>query len=722
MLGWLSAAAAPLLIHLWSRRRYRQIPWAAMQFLLAAMRSNARRLRLQQWLLIAIRTLIILLVVLAVAEPYSEGLLAGGAGAPTHRVLVVDASFSMSYRDGDDTLFARAQRLAADVVRASGPSDVFTIIQMDASPRVVVDRETIDRDALSRAIESLEPTQAGADLHAACALIDEALTPTQNVNRATERQEIVFFTDLQRASWQNQRAPLASETVTAQSNATPTNPDDPLAALAAKAKVVVVDLSPDRRTNLALTRLSSRQPYATLLGDSLLEATLHEFGDEPRRECVVELLVDAEPVGSQVVDVPPDGEVSVRFTHRFSRPGAHAVAVRAAPDALEIDNTRWLAMKVAEEIRVLCVEGQPGAARFVADALDPDPIDKSPLHPIIVSEGGLAEVEFDDFACLIFCNVARLTANEAMRVARYVEQGGGVIFFLGDQVQADDYNLLAAGERPLLPAELGGIVADPGVPLDPRAYRHPVVAPFRGRERSGLITTPVARYVRLILPDPPGGREVALAFSNGDPLIVTKQLGRGYSVLVATDASLSSVDAKSGEPWTAWPTWPSFLPIVRELVHFAMRGQATGRAQLIGQPLQGALNRASSPLLQIRRPDGRTDTVLATESDLGASWRYDRTDASGIYSIAGADNGAQAATESFAVNVDTNESDLRKVDRSDLPSQVDVRADWQPSPGPIDDRNPSLQRSTWHGALLGTAFGLLLLESLLAWYCGRGAA
>src|SRR5215218_4183629 len=92
MLGWLAVAAAPLLIHLWSRHRFREAPWAAMQFLLAAMRKNARRLQLQQWLLLVVRTLIILLVVLAVAEPYGERLLAGGRTAPTHKILVIDGS------------------------------------------------------------------------------------------------------------------------------------------------------------------------------------------------------------------------------------------------------------------------------------------------------------------------------------------------------------------------------------------------------------------------------------------------------------------------------------------------------------------------------------------------------------------------------------------------------------------------------------------------------
>src|SRR5215510_5570174 len=105
MLGWLAAAAAPLLIHLWSRHRYREAPWAAMQFLLAAMRKNARRLQLQQWVLLAVRTLIILLVVLAVAEPYGERLLAGTGSGPTHKIVVVDGSYSMAYRRNGTTNF-----------------------------------------------------------------------------------------------------------------------------------------------------------------------------------------------------------------------------------------------------------------------------------------------------------------------------------------------------------------------------------------------------------------------------------------------------------------------------------------------------------------------------------------------------------------------------------------------------------------------------------------
>src|SRR3954452_16503983 len=79
--SWLSAAAVaggavsiPVIIHLLNRRRFRIVEWAAMRFLLTAQKKNARRMRLEQLLLLAARCLIVLLTVFATASvtPWAE--------------------------------------------------------------------------------------------------------------------------------------------------------------------------------------------------------------------------------------------------------------------------------------------------------------------------------------------------------------------------------------------------------------------------------------------------------------------------------------------------------------------------------------------------------------------------------------------------------------------------------------------------------------------------
>ena len=110
--------------------------------------------------------------------------------------------------------------------------------------------------------------------------------------------------------------------------------------------------------------------------------------------------------------------------------------------------------------------------------------------------------------------------------------------------------------------------------------------PFRGRGEASLLTTPVLKYFKLAVPENSRAKTV-LALANGDPLVVEEPIHRGRVVLVATSAEPS---------WTAMPLWPSFVPLVQEIVAWCAGGQLQQRNLLVGEPLD-----ASSP----RRPPRR---------------------------------------------------------------------------------------------------------------------
>ena len=213
MLGWLAAAAAPLLIHLWSRHRFREAPWAAMQFLLAAMRKNARRLQLQQWLLLAVRTLIIVLVVLAVAEPYGEQLLAGGSAAPDaqsarDRRLLLDG---LSRRRCQHELRPGQAAGRASWSATAGRATSFTVILMAAPPR----RSSAARSSItppsphksnrSHAIAHRRRSRRRTDTRRS-----KHLRSDKTARKLADQTEVYFFTDLQRTTWANRPNPTQS--------------------------------------------------------------------------------------------------------------------------------------------------------------------------------------------------------------------------------------------------------------------------------------------------------------------------------------------------------------------------------------------------------------------------------------------------------------------------------------------------------------------------------
>ena len=55
LLGGLSAAGIPVLIHLLNRNRFKVVKWGAMHLLEAAFQPNQRRLEIEHWLLLLVR-------------------------------------------------------------------------------------------------------------------------------------------------------------------------------------------------------------------------------------------------------------------------------------------------------------------------------------------------------------------------------------------------------------------------------------------------------------------------------------------------------------------------------------------------------------------------------------------------------------------------------------------------------------------------------------------
>jgi len=712
MLGWLAAAVIPLLIHLWSRRRYREMSWAAMEYLLAALHSSRRRLRMEQWLLLAIRTLLVVLIVLAVAEPaFQRSGFALVTGEPTHRVLVIDGSFSMAYKATDKSRFEQAKELATRIVEESPHGDGFTLVLMSSPPKVIVGTPVFEPPGILQELENLRLPHTTLDLAATLAKVEELLQAARREHPRLTREEVYFLTDLGRTGW----APDTTAATDSRTRAL---------RLAETANLVLIDLGQPDAENTAITELHAGQTFATPNRDVQFEVQVKNFGRQARNRQAVELLVDGRRAKQQNVDLAAGAEAKVSFAYRFETPGNHVLEARLTSDALDIDNHRYLAMPVKPAIQVLCLDGRPsgkpleGAAGLLALALAPqgDSQGRATVHPDVLPESALSESDLGRYDCIFLANVAQFTSSETKVLDAYLRNGGSLVFFLGNQVIADSYNRHLAGLLPgqprILPAQLGEVVAKKQFRLDPLDYAHPIVQAFRGQEKAGLLTTPVHQYIKLLVPKKSKAK-VALRLGDGSPLIVEEPIHRGRVILVATSADTS---------WTLMPLWPSYVPIVQELLAYAIGGQIEQRNLRVGDPLGGTLPIPAGEVpLTLHLPDGRNEQLRLTSEGTYGTWTYADPSLSGIYTAQFAPPLTQQ--EIYAVNVDTAESDLTHLTADELSDEVwpGVRYVHQTTWEDLADQpstHPSRRNGLPKGLLYGV-LGLLLAETFIAWRFGH---
>ena len=184
VLAGLAAAAIPILLHLLARREPPTVVFPAVRYLVSTTREHQRRLKLQNWLLLFLRTLLIVLVVLAAAAPTIPE--SGVPGhAPTSLVLIIDNSPSSGAVVEGAPQLRQLQEAARRVLARANPNDGLWLITADGIPR------RGDRATLADLVNGLSPAPPRLDLGAAVTLAGEILAPEVRPG------EIILLTDLQ---------------------------------------------------------------------------------------------------------------------------------------------------------------------------------------------------------------------------------------------------------------------------------------------------------------------------------------------------------------------------------------------------------------------------------------------------------------------------------------------------------------------------------------------
>jgi hypothetical protein len=318
LLVGLSAAAIPILLHLLARREPPTVVFPAVRYLVSTTQEHQRRLKLQNWLLLLLRTLLIAIVVMAAAGPTVP--LTGVPGhAPSALVLVVDNSPSTGAVVGGTPQLAQIVDAATRVLDRATPEDALWLVTADGIPR------RGDRQTLKELVGGLKVSSRRLDLGRALTLAGEVLASEPRPG------EIMLLTDLQASA---------------------------LSAATRTAALAIGRPQGPAPSNIGIAAIETgAQPWSTDGG----RLTLSLIGDSSA----------SVPVRARVGTRPPrqtlgHGGGAVAITIPSAQSGWWSVTAELDPDELRLDDHRVAAVRVAPVARV----SWDSASRHIAAAAE----------------------------------------------------------------------------------------------------------------------------------------------------------------------------------------------------------------------------------------------------------------------------------------------------------------------------------------------------------------
>jgi hypothetical protein len=715
LLWGLALAAIPLLIHLLYRRQYRRIDWAPMHYLKLSIQRNRRRVRIEQLLLLLLRTCIVLALFFIVARPmmHAAGLsrLWGGTGRAS-RIVVLDDSLSMGYADRGKAALTRGQELLADLLSTFGAKDRFTLL-VASRPKQPLLREVelSDTDEILQLAREVQTTEVFAAWEPIVQAIDALIA-----GGSYPLHEVTLITDLQKAGWDGKLSELGDRWV------------------GQHVRLRVFDVGVPQTTNAALVSLRQVDRLALAGAPTRFEAEVRNDSLGELAGLDANFVVDGKPTVVRLPNIAAGTTARVPLAATLQEPGTHDIAFELPGDALPGDNARWVVAHVQQSIDILLVDGEPsteplgGETDFLALALSLAGDTAEPFRVEVIPDAQWSASPPARPDLLVLANVPRISAEQAETLQQQVSEGMGLAIFVGDAVDPDNYNqylfkdgkgLLGAALESVADGEFSGLLVDAaeGSPLEAVGQLSPAaLARIRVRK---------TYEVKLPAGDAQGTRVLA-RWNNtaAAPAVVQKVLGRGQVLLwtVAADRS-----------WSDWPTESSYVLAVREAGRAIARSAASLREFTAGQALEVTLpanhditlpsievprEKEPRPLVVAAAAAGTSRPTAATRpTDRGL--RYDDTRRAGLYRMAWRDSVSGASSETFAVNPDARESQLARLDSAQFKKlwgalDPDVIAVGASADAALAVRGHEIWRVLATGLL-----GMLVVEACFARWCGR---
>ena len=655
----LAAAAIPIILHLLNIRKLRTIEFSTLTFLKELQKSKMRRVKIRQLLLLVLRTLLVILIVVAFSRPALKGTLTGiGTHAKTTIVIIFDDTYSMSLHNERGTFLKQAQVTAFHLAEMLKEGDDALFIRLSDLPQATIGEPTHDIQKIRSAIRQSEAQYKHGTIEEALRLSSRLLLQSKNFNK-----EIYILTDNQKTTAlerATQDAPLQQGSLSG-------------------VKLFIVSFSDKPFENVGIEKVEIPSALFQKGKPFSVRASVHNFGTTRVQNYLVNMFLDGARVMQKSVSVEGGGVAAVDFSATPQRTGFLSGYVELEEDAFDGDNKCFFSVTIPSQLSVLVASSHPGSSLNIRLALGlvnhegtSTSLVLKEIAPEQLTSSSLAQTNV-----VILSNASSLSSTQSAQLAYFSAQGGGVILFPGDLMNPAAYSstlLPRLGLPALRPIERRSSSGSAFLSFDKIDFGHPV---FQGMfenargvsQRNGNVESPkVFSAIRFV-----SEKEIRsiISLSDGTPFLWEKISSYGRFLGFAVAASTG---------WSDFPLKGIFVPLLYQTILYAASGGRTlappapvvvgTRSDIpITRSKKNSLGKGSlsSQAVTILDPSGRETLVQASLSPAAGTsptLAFNNASVPGIYTVVQAgdtlaqipvnidpveSNGEQAAFDDFEV-------------------------------------------------------------------------
>lgn len=490
----LFALAIPVILHLFSFRKYKKVYFSNFNFLASLQQQKKNSSKLKNLLLLFLRLLALASIVFAFATPYIQPKKNILPVEKSSKIIIyIDNSFSMSNTGTKGSLLEEAKKHLFDIIAAYPAGTNFALL---------TDDEAHNRTLTKEQATALLP---GIKTSANSKKISEILNEAREI-AGGQHSTLFMISDFQKKNSDFQS--IQTDSVL---------------------EKVFLMLTPENQNNLYIKEVAFDQAFhkkdqADKVTITIVNASGRDYNNVP-----LSLTINDKKKSLNKVNIPANGEQQVEINYQNTEDGFYRGIVEIPDFPVIFDNKFYFSYGIGDKTEILCIE-QNGHNPYFQKLFS----DSTHFSCTYRNVNQTVNLNFSRYNLIILDRVGSITSGLASDLENYVQNGGNLFVIPGDNPTVTAQNrLFRQMHAPLLGSrDTGSTIA--AIETQAAIFRDV----FEKDEKNPQL--PGAKQFYHITD--PGSSEKLLTDKKGFTVLAAQTFGKGNLYLSAFDYSPDNSD------------------------------------------------------------------------------------------------------------------------------------------------------------------------------------